>query len=71
MFRKLRISAEKRLALMRARMDMRRILDYELIGRYCGLLFFPFVVFVCIGRMESYSEARIQKSLKNAAVEKG
>lgn len=65
MLRKLQLSAERRLELMRARMHIRGILDYELIGRYCGILFFPFVLYVCIGKMEGYSEARIQKYLKN------
>lgn len=65
MLRKLQLSAERRLELMRARMHIRGILDYELIGRYCGILFFPFVLYVCIGKMEGYSEGRILKCLKN------
>lgn len=65
MLKRIRIRAERRMDLMRARMRMRRILDYELVGRYCGLLFFPFVLYVCVGRMQGYSEGRIRRALKN------
>ncbi|CCW67263.1 unnamed protein product [Phytomonas sp. Hart1] len=64
LFSVLRNRIRSRLELMRARMNMRRILDHELIGRYCGLLFIPFVMYVCIGRMNIYSDNRIRDALK-------
>lgn len=52
-----------RYELARARMQVRQFLDYEVIGRYCGLLLFPFVVYVCVGKMHSYSTNQIQEHL--------
>ncbi|CCW59759.1 unnamed protein product [Phytomonas sp. EM1] len=63
LFRVLRKRIRSRMELTRARMNMRRLLDHELIGRYCGLLFIPFVMCVCIGRMNKYSENRIRDAL--------
>ncbi|CAJ1010440.1 hypothetical protein Q4I28_005754 [Leishmania naiffi] len=51
--------ARARLELTRARMQLRNLCDYEIIGRYCGLLLFPFVIYVCVGQMQGYSESRI------------
>jgi hypothetical protein len=52
-----------RYELARARMQLRNLMDYELIGRYCGLLLFPFVIYVCVGQMQGYSDDRIRDAL--------
>jgi hypothetical protein len=44
-------------------MQLRNLMDYELIGRYCGLLLFPFVIYVCVGQMQGYSDDRIRDAL--------
>ncbi|KAG5473927.1 hypothetical protein LSCM1_04563 [Leishmania martiniquensis] len=49
-----------RLDLARARMQMRNLRDHELIGRYCGLMLFPFAIYVCVGQMHTYSESQIR-----------
>lgn len=63
MIRWLKTTTQRRADLFRARMRMRQILDYELIGRYCGLLLFPFVLYVCVGQMQSYSDHRIRSAV--------
>ncbi|GET90572.1 hypothetical protein, conserved [Leishmania tarentolae] len=55
--------ARARLELARARMQLRNICDYEIIGRYCGLLIFPFIVYVCVGQMQGYSESQIRNRI--------
>lgn len=52
-----------RVQLTRARMQLRDVRDYELIGRFCGLLLFPFTVYVCVGQMQGYSEDQIRDRL--------
>lgn len=63
MLKRIKGYAERRYDRMRARMHLRNVMDYELIGRYCGLLFFPFVIYICVGKMQAYSEGRIHKAL--------
>ncbi|CAD2218663.1 hypothetical protein AGDE_01301 [Angomonas deanei] len=53
-----------------ARMQVRKIADFEFIGRLCGMLFFPFVVYVCCGSMQDYSNARITDALNKQSKEK-
>lgn len=62
---RLRERVRARLELARARMNMRGIADHELIGRYCGLMLFPFVLYVCLGSMQPYSDQRIRNALKD------
>ncbi|AYU80781.1 hypothetical protein conserved [Leishmania donovani] len=52
--------ARARLELARARMQLRNVCDYEVIGRFCGLLLFPFTVYVCVGQTQGYSESQIR-----------
>ncbi|KPA80707.1 hypothetical protein ABB37_04879 [Leptomonas pyrrhocoris] len=52
-----------RCELARARMQMRNLMDYELIGRYCGLLLFPFVIYCCVGQMQGYADDQIRDRL--------
>ncbi|KAG5473649.1 hypothetical protein LSCM4_03719 [Leishmania orientalis] len=52
--------ARARLELARARMQLRNLRDHELIGRYCGLLLFPFAIYICVGQMQGYSESQVR-----------
>ncbi|KPI87728.1 hypothetical protein ABL78_3201 [Leptomonas seymouri] len=52
-----------RYELARARMQLRNLTDYELIGRYCGLLLFPFIPYVCVGQMQGYTDDQIYDRL--------
>ncbi|CAG9578017.1 conserved hypothetical protein [Leishmania major strain Friedlin] len=52
--------ARARLELARSRMQLRNVCDFEVIGRSCGLLLFPFIVYVCVGQMQGYGESQIR-----------
>lgn len=56
-------SIRGRYDLARARAQMRGVQDHELLGRYCGLMLFPFVIYVCVGSMGGYTDDRIRQSL--------
>ncbi|AAZ10335.1 uncharacterized protein TEOVI_000443900 [Trypanosoma equiperdum] len=53
-----------RYELARGRMNLRRMSDHELIGRYCGLAFIPFTVCVCGGSMRSYATDRVHVAME-------
>ncbi|KAG5499428.1 hypothetical protein JKF63_07991 [Porcisia hertigi] len=55
--------ARARFELTRARMQLRNVRDHEVIGRYCGLLLFPFAIYFCVGQMQGYSEGQIRDRL--------
>ncbi|KAK7200219.1 hypothetical protein NESM_000073400 [Novymonas esmeraldas] len=57
--------ARARLELARARMQLRSLRDYDLIGRYCGMLLFPFIVYVCVGQMHGYSQEQVRHRLSH------
>lgn len=63
--RAVRHRMQVRYELTRARMQMRNMMDYELLGRYCGLMIFPFVLYFCVGQMHGYSDDQIRDRLAN------
>lgn len=63
MLRAVRHRVKARYELARARMQLRNLMDYELIGRYCGLLLFPFLIYVCVGQMQGYTDDQIRNRL--------
>ncbi|EPY30480.1 hypothetical protein STCU_04045 [Strigomonas culicis] len=65
---RIRRRVNARIELTRARMRIRGMVDYDLIGRLCGFMLFPFVIYVCCGSMQNYSNMKIHDALEERRI---